>query len=66
MRPPPPPSAHRRRDTLLVYGSFALIILVLGVALHRSFLRTLVLAGLFFVVTSLWTLYRLRLRPPKQ
>jgi hypothetical protein len=63
---PPQPSAHQRRDTLLLYGALAAIILILGVALNRSFTHTLVLAVLFFVAASLWSLYRLRSRPPKQ
>jgi hypothetical protein len=62
----PVPSPHQRRDTLLVYGALAVIILILGVALGRSFSQTLVLAALFFVVAALWSLYRLRPRPPKR
>jgi hypothetical protein len=65
MGPPPPASPHQRRDTLLVYGALAAIILILGVALGRSFTHTLILAVFFFVVTALWALYRLRVRPPK-
>lgn len=65
MGPPPPPSPHQRRDTLLVYGALAVIILILGVALGRSVVHTLVLAAFFFVVTALWALYRLRARPPR-
>jgi 4-amino-4-deoxy-L-arabinose transferase-like glycosyltransferase len=66
MSPPPPPSRHQRRDTLIVYGALAVVILILGVVLHRSFMHTLEVAVLFFVVTALWSLYRLRTRPPKQ
>jgi uncharacterized membrane protein len=65
MGPPPPPSPHQRRDTLIIYGVLSVIILILGVALGRSFIHTLVLAVFFFVVTVLWALYRLRARPPK-
>ena len=65
MPPPPPPSRHQRRDTVLVYGALSVIILILGVALGRSFLHTLILAVFFFVVTVLWAFYRLRARQPK-
>jgi hypothetical protein len=51
---------------MLVYGGLSVVILILGVALGRSFIHTLILAVFFFIVTVLWALYRLRARPPKQ
>lgn len=61
--PAPAQSKHRLRDTLIFYGGVSLVILVLGVVLGRGFGRTLVLAILVFVASSLWAMYRLRRRP---
>jgi hypothetical protein len=61
--PAPPPSKHRLRDTVITYGAFSVLILILGVALGRGFGRTLVIAAFVFVVSSVWAMYRLRRRP---
>ncbi|HEX5448785.1 MAG TPA: hypothetical protein VFW85_01860 [Gaiellaceae bacterium] len=56
-------SKHRLRDTLLLYGGFSLVILILGVALGRGVGRTLAIAAAVFVLSSLWAIYRLRRHP---
>ena len=56
-------SKHRLRDTIVLYGGFSVVILILGVALGRGFGRTLVIAAAVFVLSSLWAVYRLRRRP---
>ena len=56
-------SKHRLRDTVLLYGGFSLVILIIGVALGRGFGRTLVIAALVFILSSLWAMYRLRRHP---
>ncbi|HKU58316.1 MAG TPA: hypothetical protein VJP39_01825 [Gaiellaceae bacterium] len=53
---------RRLRDTILLYGGFSLVILIVGVALGRGFGRTLVIAALVFILSSLWAMYRLRRR----
>ena len=56
-------SKHRLRDTILLYGGFSVVILILGVALGRGFGRTLVIAAVVFILSSLWAMYRLRRHP---
>ena len=56
-------SKHRLRDSLLLYGGFSVAILILGVVLGRGFARTLVIAALVFIISSLWAMYRLRRQP---
>lgn len=55
---------HPLRDTIIVYGAFSILILILGTALGRGFGRTLVIAALVFVVTTIWSMYRLRRKRP--
>jgi len=56
-------SKHRLRDSLLLYAGLSIVILILGVALGRGIARTLVIAALVFVISSLWAMYRLRRQP---
>lgn len=43
------------RDTALVYGSMAVVIVVIAVATGGSIVNAVLIAGVFFVVATLWT-----------
>ncbi len=55
---------HPYRDTLLVYGALAIVILVFAAATGGNMGHALVIAVLFFVLASAWSLaaWRRRLR----
>ncbi|HEY2326727.1 MAG TPA: hypothetical protein VGH52_04500 [Gaiellaceae bacterium] len=61
--PPVAADKHRTRDTLLTYGGFSVVILILGTALGRGFGRSLVIAAAVFVFSSLWAMYRMHRKP---
>jgi Flp pilus assembly protein TadB len=54
------------RDTLLVYGVFALIILLVAWLTGGSLGRALVIVPVFYVVASAWTISRLRARARRE
>ena len=60
--PDRPPPKHPYRDTLLVYGGFALVIVVIAWATGGGVVRAVVIAALFYVVASAWNIYRWRER----
>ena len=56
--PETPPPKHPYRDTLLVYGVFALIIVVVAWATGGGIVRAAVVAAVFYVAASGWSIYR--------
>jgi membrane protein implicated in regulation of membrane protease activity len=60
--PESPPPKHPYRDTLLVYGVFAVIIVLLAWATGGGVGRAIVIAAIFYLVASCWSIYRWRER----
>ncbi len=60
--PAPPPPKHPYRDTLIVYGVLAILIVVVAWVTGGAVGKAVVIAAFFFVVASLWSLYRWRSR----
>jgi hypothetical protein len=60
--PESPPPKHPYRDTLLVYGVFALLIVIVAWATGGGVWRALVIAVLFYVIASAWSISRWRNR----
>lgn len=56
------PPRHPYRDTLLVYAAFAVLIVLVAWATGGGVLRALVIAALFYVVASAWSITRWRAR----
>ena len=54
------PPKHPIRDTLLVYGAFAVIIVLVAWATGGGVARAAVVGVVFFAVASAWNVYRLR------
>jgi hypothetical protein len=57
-----PPPKNPYRDTLLVYGGLSLVIVIIAWATGGSVGKAAAVAAFFFVVASLWTMYRFRIR----
>jgi nicotinamide riboside transporter PnuC len=62
MVPDTPPPKHPYRDTLILYAVFAVIIVLVAWATGGGVLHAFVIAVLFYVVASGWSVYRWRLR----
>jgi Flp pilus assembly protein TadB len=60
--PEAPPPKHPYRDTLLVYAGFAVVIVLLAWATGGGVLRAVVIAAVFYVVASAWSISRWRRR----
>ena len=60
--PEAPPPKHPYRDTLLIYGAFALVIVLIAWATGSNVGRAIVIALFFYVVASLWSIARWRVR----
>jgi membrane protein implicated in regulation of membrane protease activity len=60
--PEPPPPKHPYRDTLLIYGIFALLIVLVAWATGSGVTRAIVIAAFFYVVASAWSGARWRRR----
>jgi Flp pilus assembly protein TadB len=60
--PDPPPPKHPYRDTLIVYGAFALIVVLVAWATGGDVKKAAVVAGAFFLVATAWNTYRLHQR----
>ena len=58
--PDRPPPKHPIRDTLLVYGAFAVIIVLVAWATGGGVAKAAVVGVIFFAVASAWNVYRLR------
>ncbi len=60
--PETPPPKHPYRDSLIVYAFFALIVVVVAWATGGSVRSAILVAAIFFVVASAWSIYRWRSR----
>jgi Flp pilus assembly protein TadB len=60
--PSDPVSRNPLRDTLLVYGGFAAVIVLLGWITGGSVLHAVVVAAIFYALATGWTLYQRRRR----
>jgi membrane protein implicated in regulation of membrane protease activity len=56
------------RDTMLVYGGMAVVIVVIATLTGGSFVNAVLIAGVFFVVATLWSWrnWRNRLRDERE
>ncbi len=57
-----PPPKNPYRDTLLVYGGMALVILIVAWLTGGSVAKAVLVAAVFFVIASGWTMYRFRVK----
>ena len=60
--PEQPPPGHPYRDTLLVYAVFAVLIVVVAWLTGGGVARAAVIAVLFYIVASTWSVTRWRAR----
>jgi hypothetical protein len=60
--PDEPPPKHPYRDSLIMYAVFAVVIVLVAWATGGGVGRAAVIAVLFFVVASAWSLTRWRTR----
>ncbi len=63
--PEAPPPKHPYRDTLIVYGVLAILIVLVAWVTGGAVGKAVVIAAFFFVVASVWSIYRWR-RPCAQ
>ena len=57
-----PPPKHPYRDTLVIYAVFAVLIVAVASLTGGGVARAAVIAALFYVVASAWSLSRWRTR----
>jgi len=57
-----PPPKHPVRDTIILYGALATIVVIFAWATGGPVGRSVIVAALFFVAATAWSLYRLRAR----
>ena len=60
--PETPAPKHPYRDTLIVYGAFALIVVLLAWATGGDVRKAVIIAAIFFVIASAWSISRWRTR----
>ena len=60
--PEAPPTTHPYRDTFIVYGVFAIFIVLVAWLTGGAVGKAVVIAAFFFVVASVWSAYRWRIR----
>ncbi len=60
--PETPPPKHPYRDTLIVYATLAILIVVVAWLTNGAVGKAAVIAVFFFVVASAWSIYRWRSR----
>jgi membrane protein implicated in regulation of membrane protease activity len=60
--PEPPPPKHPYRDTLIVYGVFAVAIVLVAWVTGGGIERAAIVAVAFYVVACSWSIYRWRAR----
>jgi membrane protein implicated in regulation of membrane protease activity len=60
--PEPSPPKHPYRDTLLIYAVFAVLIVVVAWLTGGGVARAALIAALFYVVASTWSVSRWRVR----
>jgi Flp pilus assembly protein TadB len=58
--PDAPPPKHPFRDTLLVYAGLAVIVVLVAWVTGGSLRKAIVVAVVFYVLASLWSVWRLR------
>jgi hypothetical protein len=58
--PEAPPPKHPIRDTLLVYAALAGVVVLFAWITGGSLARALVVAVVFFLLASLWNIWRFR------
>ena len=63
--PDPPPTRHPYRDTLLVYAGLATVIVLFAWITGGPVGKALMVAAVFFVVASSWSVYRWRVQLAK-
>jgi Na+/melibiose symporter-like transporter len=61
-RPDPPITRHPYRDTAIVYGCLAVVVVLVAWATGGGFAKALVVAGVFFVIATGWSFYRIHRR----
>jgi hypothetical protein len=58
-RPPEPSTPkHPYRDTLLVYGGFAVVVVLLGWATGGSLVRSIIVAAIVWIAACTWSFAR--------
>ena len=60
--PESPTPKHPYRDTLIIYGVLALVIVLIAWATGGGVARAIVIAMFFYVVASVWSITRWRMR----
>jgi Flp pilus assembly protein TadB len=60
--PEQPPPKHPYRDTILVYAGLAIIVVLVAWATGGDVGKAALIAGIFFVVASVWNILRWRTR----
>ena len=60
--PESPPPKHPYRDTLIVYAAFAVIIVLVAWATGGTVSSAILVAAVFFVVATAWSMFRWRTR----
>jgi hypothetical protein len=63
--PDPPPTRHPYRDTLVVYAGLAIVIVLFAWITGGPVGKALMVAAVFFVVASSWSVYRWRIQLAK-
>jgi hypothetical protein len=58
--PEPPPPKHPYRDTLIVYGAFAVAIVIVAWLTGGGVGRAVIVAAVFYVAACSWSFYRWR------
>jgi Flp pilus assembly protein TadB len=58
--PEAPPPKHPIRDTLLVYAGLAVVVVLVAWITGGSLSRAIVVAVVFYILASLWSVWRLR------
>ena len=56
MLPDPPPPKHPYRDTLIVYGAFAVIVVLVAWATGGDVKKAAVVAIAFFLLATAWNI----------
>ena len=60
--PETPAPKHPYRDTLIVYASFAVIVVLIAWATGGAVRKAMIVAAIFFVIASAWSISRWRTR----
>jgi predicted tellurium resistance membrane protein TerC len=60
--PQAPPPRRPLRDSALLYGVFAVVVVLFAIVTGGSVVRAVVIAFVFFLVALAWTAWRVRVR----